>query len=290
MTSYRIDFYQLSMQPTADIDSPKTGFAAVLDGSIEALVADNAGYSREIYGLVERAGQSIGGVLRKFRTDNLPSIGAPGEAAEDIPLEDDEGVIEQNHFVYYQQHNIIGWQADRHGTHPSQFARFLRTLWGTAVTMEPVIQPDAMARLMSGSVELTRIEVSMPRPTNPDVFPDDDFSSALLAAMANAGAQTIKLNLGVDLRRDKGARLKDSMKAALGHMCEMGATKARARVVEDGHDHSIDLVADRVSSVQASESDGRLPSNSMYSLIDLAKAECSEALNEYFSTPEMALV
>ena len=289
MTAYKIDFYQLTMMPTANIDSPAAGFNAVLNGAVQAFVPDDAGYARELYGVTERTGQSIGGVLRKFRTNNLPTIGAPGEDAEDIPLDEDEGVIEQNHFVYYRQHNIVGWQTDRHGTHPNQFARFLETLWGTNVTMEPIVQPDAMRRLMSGSVELQKIQVSLPRPTNPDAFPDDDFSSALLAAMANADAQTISLNLGVDLRRDRGARLSDRMKAALRNLHEMGATTARARVVEEGFEHTIDLVADRVSSRQDSDTDGRLPPASMYRLIDLAKAECSEALNEYFGTRETAI-
>lgn len=288
MGSYKIDFYQISLTPTADVQSVRAGFSSMLDGTIRNVVDGGRGYTRELFGLTRRR-RSLGGVLRKFRTSDLPAIGAIGRATEDIPLGPDQGVIEENFFVYYREHDLLGWHINAHGSHPSRFAEFLSAVWDTEVVIEPVIQPDAARRLMSGGTELKKIIVTIPRPTNPDLYPNDNFSSSVLTAMGNAGADTLHLEMGVDLRRSSDNRLARAVKQTLRNLHSLGASTAKATVIEDGFQHTIDLIADRVSSRQRAETDGRPPAETMYGLIDDAREECSEAIDGYFGTMENAL-
>lgn len=287
---HKIDFYVLSLTPTATYPTVAAGFDAIRTGTVGKVVDERGGYTRELHGLGLRPnGSSFGAILRKFRTEDLPSICTVGGEPTDITLNDDEGIIEQNHFVFYKQNNLVGWQINGHGSHPNRLAIFLSKLWHTRVEITPVIQPDAVRRLMEGEVELKKISVSIPRPTNPDLYRNDDFGHTILTAMSEAGADSLHLEMGVDLRRSPDSRLAQPLKKTMQLLRSLVATTAKAQVIEDGYQHTIDLVADRVSSYQEPESEGRLPAESMYQLIENASDECSEAIREYFGTVEQAL-
>lgn len=286
---YKIDFYQLGLTATPQVPSPVEGFRLFLDGGIDTSYRDST-YTRELFGLGERNGGSWVGVLRKFRTEDLPEVARLGGEPEDINLEEGEGLVERNCFVFYPGHNLIGWQVDTHGSSPSRFRNFLSHLWGTRVSLDPVIQPDAVDRLMSGSIEMKEIDISVARPQNPDFFPNDEFSSSVLEMLNSAEAHSIRLHLGVDLRRDRRGRLSNLLKYGLRGLSGAGATTAKAEVFDaDGVQHTIDLIADRVSSVQETDTDGRVVPNTLYSLIDVAKQECQAVLDEYFGTNDEAL-
>lgn len=84
-------------------------------------------------------------------------------------------------------------------------------------------------------------------------------------------------------------RLTGAIKQTLRNLHALGATTAKATVIEDGLQHTIDLIADRVSSRQRTETDGRPPAETMYGLIDNAREECSEAIDGYFGAVDNAL-
>lgn len=288
MGNIKVDFYQLSITPTADISNVRAGFRALLSGAAKRVVSDKKGYTRELYGLNER-GTAFAGVLRKFRTEDLPAIGSVGKEPKDIALDEDQGIIEQNHFVLYKAHDIVGWQVNLHGNHAARFEKFLSEVWDTDVRLEPIIQPDAVQRLMAGDTELCRIEVTIANPKNPALYKNDDFSRSVLGALGKAGADSLHLQMGVDLRRSPDGRMSDEIKRTLTLLKSLGATTAKAKVFEDGIQHTIDLIADRVSSRQETDSEGRLPAESMYGLIDAAKKECDGAIRDYFGSIQDAL-
>lgn len=287
---YRIDFYQLVLTPTADIATPAVGFEGIINGTFDAVYSRH-GYSREVWNLTFRAGppRSFGGQLRKFRTADLPEIGALGEEAQELQLEPGQGLIEPNFFVYYPRHHVVGWHVNGHASHPSRFAEVLSNIWRTEVALEPLIQPDAILRLMRGEAEVKSIQVTVPRPSNPALFPNDNFSPELLGMMNNANADSLKLEMGVDLRRGPDRRMNNGIKRTLQNLLGIGATTAKADVVEDGLSHTIDLIADRVCSWQSANTNGRfLPSQSMFELIDEAYEECRDSINGYFRSLDAA--
>lgn len=285
---YTIDFYQLSVTSTPQIPTVDDGFKRIL--ASPGAIHDIVGYTRELWKPCVRPG-SIGGQFRKFRTSDLPEIGSAGNDATELALAENQGLIERNFFVYYEEHQLVGWCRNGHGNTISQFASFLSACWGTKVQASPILQPDAAKRLMRGGVELKTIEVTLARPTNPDFYPEEDFSQGMIDMLRDSGADTIKLTMGINTRRaDTAGSLSSRWKNALNEVTGMGASTARAVVYDDGVEHPIDLIADRVISTQELETNARFPpSGTMYGAIDTARDECKDSIDDYFSSMQEAI-
>ena len=276
--------------PTADVPDVVTGFQLLEQGNVETS-AEISQYTREVWRPrargrpVTRVGQ-----FRKFRMDDWPEVGNVGEPGHELELEN-AGLIEKNFFVFYPDLQVLGWHSNAHANSVNQFSRFVSTVWGTRVSAAPVLQPEAVRRLLRGNIDLKRLTVSIPRPRDPDMFPDDDFGKATLDLLNAADGDSLNLTISIDSRRaDAKPHLARRMKRALAEFAEFGATTAKAVVFDDGVEHPIDLLADRVSVSQEAEHDGRYaPEETMYQLIDAARREANGALREYFGELENRL-
>lgn len=281
---FKIGFYALQVSPTPTVTDVSAGFAAFADGTYPTSLECD-GYTRELYSLDHRPKQkTCAGQLRKFRVENLPEIGALGEAAEQIALADGEGLIEANVFVLFLDYGVLGWLVNGHANSPRQLQRFLSDSWGTKVSLDPIIQPDAVKQLMRDDVEMKTWEVTVARPTNPDVYPSDDFSKDLITMMAGTGADSLKLRFGVHARRkDSAGKLKAGLKSTLRAIADFGASTARTYVY-DGEDFEvIDLITSRVSSLQEVEFNGNNPPvTALISAIYQARRDCEGAIRGYF--------
>ncbi|CAM3405229.1 hypothetical protein BS639_23995 [Rouxiella silvae] len=289
---YKIEFYQLNLSPTAEIPTIRALLSLLETDDHYLTSLAQGGYTREIWGLVyDRFPDTICGQFRKFRTTDIPEIGQVGGDSQVIELNENEGLIEKNFFVYYEEHSIIAWHKNGHSSRVIQFANFLSSCGGCKISAGPVLQPDAISRLMSGNIELKKIELTIPRPTNPELYPEDDYGRGLIEMMNNLDADSLKLSLGVDLRRaDSEGKLSNRLKNTLRAIVETGATTARAHVFENGVEHPIDLIADRVVSNQSVETDAHFPpSFTMYGIINTAKTECQGELDDYFGALEDAI-
>ncbi|MGG2007740.1 DUF6731 family protein [Pseudomonas aeruginosa] len=132
-------------------------------------------------------------------------------------LADDEGLVDKNHFVYFQDNELLVMQANRHAGTAVALGKYLTDLNGQhAVSFNPVIQPDATRRLMRDDLTPISIEASFARPTNPDMYPDDDWSPQLLDTLAQIGGGNVKLSISRDKKRvAEGAdRLSDRARRA----------------------------------------------------------------------------
>ena len=288
---YTIDFFQLTHVSTPQVPTIEAGFNSILDEKVEPILVSN-GYMRDLWTLELRSRpKSYAGQFRKFRTNDLPEIGVVGGSAAQLALSDQEGVVEKNFFVYYTEHQILGWHRNGHASSAKQLAAFLASLWGAKVTIDPVLQPDAVKRLLSGDIDLKKVELTIPRPTSRDLYPDDDYGKGILELLNRSGADSLHLTLGIDTRRkDTEGKLTSSWKRALAEFTSMGATTARAIVYDDGIEHPIDLIADRVASYQDIETNALFPpSGTMYKAIDTAREECKGAINDYFGAVEEAI-
>lgn len=110
----------------------------------------------EKFGVEKRADGSFSGELRKFRNSNIPDKGAPGKQSTPIPLAKDEGIIERNFFVFYPRINVIGWHYNHMACGISRFSAFLSTIFGSKVKPAPLLEKDAIARLMRGDVKMKK--------------------------------------------------------------------------------------------------------------------------------------
>lgn len=101
-----------------------------------------------------------------------------------------------------------------------------------------------------------------------------------------AGADGMRLEMYVNLKRNPSGVLVEGVKDLLRNMRSINATTAKAIVKENGITHAIDLVADRLSTTISYDGSSRFPTpETMYALIDSAKDECREAINGYLGTP-----
>lgn len=263
---FRFDFYQLTVTPDASISEVGDGFSGSLSGAFQSN-CHHHGYIRELHDLT--ATPSVWhGQFRKYRDADLPQIGKIGGAPSNIPLQDDEGLIEVNAFMYFKKFNILIWSVNGHGSHPDKFASCLSDLWGVKVHVSPLIEPDCMKRLMRNSVEIKKIIVTVPRPSNPDLFEENNVSETMMNLMKNTNSDHFKLELGVNLRSKDAGSLRGDIKLAVKEFIAAGATKAEVVIDEHGCNEPIDLIAQRISSTrQLATSSRYLPAATMYTML-----------------------
>lgn len=290
MPSYKIGFFQLSTTPTAQAPN---AYAAVrgLIASPAALAMSVSGYTREVYGLKEDRDRGvIFGRFRKIRTTDLPAIGEVGREAEELDLEN-KGLIDQNFFALFEQHSLLLWQVNNHANGTSQFRGFLEKHLGVSVTTDPLLQRGAIERLLASESEFSKIELTLPRPTNPDLFFEEDFSKEALAMLSASNGDSIKIIITTDGRLKQKRGIVNRLKRSLAELSEDGdARVARVVATEDGIEHPIDLIADRIRTTVEVDHDGKYPPvNDMYNAICGAKDEQKAAIEAYFGVADRVL-
>ncbi len=281
MPRYRIEFFELTIQPTAKYATAYDALKA-LSSSAKPVTAKVGPYIRELSNMSSH-GASVRGNFRKFRDGDLPEKGKVGGQSSEIELEEGEGLVEKNFFALYRHQSLLLWHTNAHANVPSHFEKALSQLLGSTVSLNPLIEKDALKRLMRGEVQMRSLEVSIPRPKNPDYYPDSDFSKNVINALAGAEGDRIFVKVTTDARR-RGSKptLKARTKAALKELVTDGiASSAKAIVVDDEGQHPIDLIADRLLSHTVIEHDGRNPpADQVFRAFDDAKAAHQEAIDD----------
>lgn len=285
--TYTFEFYTIS--PDADdlFSMPVSqAFEGIIDGS---LISSSRSYgsTREFYGVKRwSAANSYSGQIRKIRQSELPEVGAPGRNSKQLILDPDEGVIERNFFVYYEDSSLLVFHRNDDGNAASHFAQLLSAAVGVLYLAHPVIQPDQAEKLLHGKLDIKKFSVKIPKPTNPRLYPQDTNSARALELLDNSGADNIEVTFTVDKKIETSAgRLSSSIQSSIGSLLSLGATKAKIEVDDHGRIYPIDLIANRLYSKQSISTNSTFPpSESMYKLADKAKADKEESINAYFGT------
>ncbi len=246
-------------------------------------------FSYELRDLSAQGG-CVQGVFAKFRSDQIPHIGEAGGNEREIEIAENEGLLEKNHFIYRPLDSLLVFEQNGHGSRPARLARYITEQAGEVLTFDPVLQGDAVERLMRGEAEMRSMKVSFARPTNPDLFPEDQWSRSLMEQMAIAGGSSVVLSITSDSRSDDeeknrlSARMKDSVRAL---MRSGYARTVRVKLEEDGIEHPIDLMADRITSVQSVSMAGKYPvRGSIYAALSSAFEEQRDAIYGVIGSPE----
>jgi len=246
-------------------------------------------FSYELRDLSAQGG-CVQGVFAKFRSDQIPHIGEAGGNEREIEIAENEGLLEKNHFLYRPLDSLLVFEQNGHGSRPARLARYITEQAGDVLTFDPVLQGDAVERLMRGEAEMRSMKVSFARPTNPDLFPEDQWSRSLMEQMAIAGGSSVVLSITSDSRSDDeeknrlSARMKDSVRAL---MRSGYARTVRVKLEEDGIEHPIDLMADRITSVQSVSMAGKYPvRGSIYAALSSAFEEQRDAIYGVIGSPE----
>lgn len=285
-TWMKFDFYQLNVTGNGDVANAIDIFNKVIKKKFENCFESN-GYTRELYNLTHRTApyNSFTGMFRKFRTDKFPEVGSPGGKGIPVDLKPGEALIESNFFIFYAELNLLIWHVNGYGSLPPRFAEFLQNLSNTPVTVEPIIQPDAVKELLKEQNKLKKITATIARPTNLQFYEGTKQTQAVMQLLANTNADRFNLTLAIDLRSNKKGMLR-GLKETLVELANMDAEKAVA-VVEDEHGyvHPIDLIAHRLSVRRQIVTDrGYAHPEEVLKLIDNIYVDNQGVLNEYFGT------
>lgn len=287
-TWMKFDFYQLNVTTKEEIKSAVDIFNKVISNQFECCF-DSNGYTRELFNTTHRSSpcNSYTGIFRKFRTDKFPEVGTPGGEGVPVDLKPGEGLIESNFFIFYPEFNLLIWHVNGYGSLPTRFADFLKNLSNTPVTVEPIIQADAVKELMKESSQLKKIIATIARPTNPELYDASNETKTLMQLMNNTNADRFNLTLAVDLRSNKKGVL-SGLKDTIVELANFNAEKAVA-IIEDEHGfvHPIDLIAQRLSDRRQIVTDrGYVQPQTMFNLIDNVHVDNQGVLNDYFGTIE----
>ncbi|WMJ68824.1 MULTISPECIES: hypothetical protein [Stenotrophomonas] len=286
MPTYRFDAFKLNVTATGEVASAGD-VMRLLSESEDDNSAQVGAFTRDLWRL-RRNRRPTGwfGQFRKFREGDLPLVGAPGEEGEELAIAEDKGLIEKNFFLVCAPHDILLWHVNGHANTPNQFTQFLSELVGARVVADPIVQPNAMRRLMRGGVELRKVHMRVARPTNPEWYPNDDFSREIIDLLAKGGGDSLTLQSSVDgrLAPTNQTELAGRWKRAIRELVGDGlATSARVEVLEDGVDYPIDLIADRLLSHITVEHDGRYaPTETMLQALADAWADIRGSVDEIF--------
>jgi len=226
-------------------------------------------------------GASFRGVFAKIRTTDIPHIGSTDGEEREIDLEDDEGVLEKNHFLYYRQHELLVYQSNGNGSTVDAFGRYFSDIVNHTTVFNAILKADAMRRMMRADLEPRTIELSVARPTNPDLYPNDDWSSELFGLMAGIDGFKAHIKISAEGTGRARGRLMDRAKRAAAALVNSGNANI-ARIKMAGIEQPIDLIADRVIAQVSVEMNGRYPvPDEMFRALGEAKDQSAEDLDAF---------
>lgn len=232
------------------------------------------------------------GVIAKARDEDLPNLGELGGDERPVDIGERESLLEKNYFMFARDLKIVAYQHNGHAVTSGQFEAYLSAVTGFTVRFHPVLQPDAHDRLLRDSAEAKMVEMTVAAPKSPDMLPENDWARHVVQAATLGGGQTLHVKLSPGSSGPAHTRrLWPSIKRAASELADRGfAPKvARVTVVENGVEHPIDLIADRLYTYQTIQKRGRYPApESMYAALSGAIQECREDLVAILGGPQGA--
>lgn len=229
------------------------------------------------------AATSFKGVLAVVR-DDAPHIRAADGAERKIDLEEEEGVLEKNYFLFFRQHNLLVWQVNGRASHVMRFERYLSMLSPNTIVFDDVIDRGSLARLQAGTVK--RIQVRIALPKNAEAYDPEVWEGGAFDMMAGVGATTMQFELAT---RRKGRGLERTVKEAVHRLLNRKETRA-VRVRMDGQRDFIDLMADCITDQVQVQMFGLYPNpTSVFAELASAKDRQYPRLEAYFGIDDQVL-
>lgn len=283
--TYRIDFWTVSLVPSATYADLRSVFRALIDRGASYSTVLN-GYVREVRELGANVSRSsFWGSVAKFRVHDLPHRGMPGGGERQLVLAENEGLIEKNYFHFNSRRNLLMWQSNRNANGSEHLCKLLADFSQCRIRKGVVATRTATERLLNGENELKSYEFSLAKPTAVDVFPRGArITNQIAEIFAAGGGDSISVKSSVDSRLKTGSSgFTEPMREALAAISRYPkARRVVATIVnDDGEQEALDLLADRIKSLQTIELVGRYPNaNSVFAAFQRAYREQRQAIDE----------
>ncbi|MEO5335006.1 MAG: hypothetical protein H7839_23580 [Magnetococcus sp. YQC-5] len=220
-------------------------------------------------------GRSFKGIFCKYRHDEIPHIGAHGKPEHDILLDEDEGLIEKNHFLFIGKSKTLVYQANGHGSRATRMALYLtkyRNL-DNGVYFEPILNNGHARELLEGNGLPKTLTVSFARPEDPAFDTGIAFTQAAIDSLKHSGGHRMKITI----TPERGGRLTRSVKESLLQLVSSGVEVSAAKIEieqDDGSFYPVDLIAQRLFARKKVTVIGKYPDpNEMFSALNNAYEE-----------------
>ncbi|WP_421848365.1 DUF6731 family protein [Marinomonas sp.] len=227
------------------------------------------------------------GVIGKYRAADLPHAAAPGGEEREIPLEENERLLEKCYFKYFSDYSLLIIQRNRYAINSKQLSSYL-TANSYTFSLDPVIEAADLLRLMRNEVHIRTLNVKIARPTNPALFQniEHDFNNSIIQSLNASNGASVNITFRGDGHSSDPERryLDNRLKRAVLEMKEKFDLQSANLMLEEGDvSHPLDLIADRLAHDVDIELDGRYPSpNSMWNAIMESRREKEAELANYF--------
>jgi hypothetical protein len=228
--------------------------------------------------------KNFSAVFGKLRMSDLPHISDDRGNEHELNLKVDEGLIEKNYLIYMGEKNLLIFQENSYAGRTSRLAQYLTAFAGLTVEFSPIIKADSMRRFMRGSVELRKFDLRVAKPTNPTMFPSDNFSAAMMQLLSSSQGATLGVHMSANLPGARGNSFGARMKPLLQKMVIGGHAKRAVVEVKEGNEtFLIDLLADQISAKRDMQMVGRYPDpDKVFGELEKARQEVSSDLREHF--------
>jgi len=228
--------------------------------------------------------KTFSAVFGKLRMSDLPHISDDRGNEHELNLKVDEGLIEKNYLIYMGEKNLLIFQENSYAGRTSRLAQYLTDFAGLTVEFGPIIKADSMRRFMRGGVELRKFDLSVAKPTNPTMFPSDNFSAGMMQLLSSAQGATLGVHMSANLPGARGNSFGIRTKQLLQKMVTGGFAKRAVVEVKEGNEtFLIDLLADQISAKRDMQMVGRYPDPAkVFAELEKARQEVSSELREHF--------
>ncbi|WP_292950182.1 MULTISPECIES: DUF6731 family protein [unclassified Neptuniibacter] len=213
-------------------------------------------------------GGRMRGVLAKFRDDDLPNIGDRSSIEErPIDLDDSEGLIEKNHFLYDPGLEMLTFQVNGNGLNINKAGELLGTVLSKdrviGVGLSPVLRPDAVERILNGNMKPRKFEISFTRPTATEAYEGhDQFSGPLMSLLNSVDGVSCSITVSANPPGRHSIRnyLNDVVKGGMTTLVGSTVPVNMSKVWFDEDSDPIDLIEDRIKgSTDPVQQEGRYP-------------------------------
>lgn len=267
------------------------GFKSKFDSQSGTTVQECNGKTLELRKL-EETDYGFRGAIGSFKESMLPHVGIPGGNERELDLHENEHLIEKAYFKFFSDYSLLIFQRNRMALNSDTFGLYLSSLNGYTTALNPILEVSDLEKLMNNQVKLRSVNLSIARPTNPELFKDveHDFNNAIINSLNSSNAASVNITLRGDGRsRDPEERYLDSAlkRALLELTSRFDVKKADIQLEENGIAHPLDLIADRLTHFTEIEMQGKYPDESQvwYALKESRRVKEAE-LQNYFGSLE----
>lgn len=203
------------------------------------------------------------GVMRRFDSENLPSVGKIGDQAEHpVNMEANQFLTKKNHFLYDIHQGFLLYE--QRVVSMKTFSRYVNVTAQSAVDFEFVLTERAAELLANNALRLKKMTFKIARPTMETLAnvktPGLSWMRLLAKGAVETGSNSLDLVMsGSPVRqRKKNMSLGDHIWETMGSLKEVlnaehGDKGAVELYDEDDIKHPLDLIADRMQIEVSSE-------------------------------------